>query len=201
MELAVNDLDAHIQAKREKCLTLNGIRSIARQALSALAYLHGNNVTHRDLKPGNILVTKWDQATDTLTIKLGDFGFASHESRHYTWCGTDDYIAPEIKYGQLGEDDRLLSPYTTAADIWAMGKILDNLVRDSQTNSTYPRNKQRGNRGCNYQDQGPAKKIIEQMMLLDSTKRPTATQCLEFPWLRPEEVFSEPVAKKKESVT
>lgn len=46
-------------------------------------------------------------------------------------------MAPEIKDGQLGEDNRLLFPYTSA-DICATGKILDNLVRDSQTNSTYP---------------------------------------------------------------
>ena len=37
------------------------------------------------------------------------------------------------------------------------------------------------------------------MMLLESTERPTAVQCLEFPWLMPEEVFSEPVAQKRKA--
>lgn len=50
MELAVNDLEAHIQAKRRQRLNFRCIRSIAQQALSALPYLHEKNVTYRDLK-------------------------------------------------------------------------------------------------------------------------------------------------------
>lgn len=41
MELAVNDLSAHIAAKQNKCLSLDCIQSIATQALLALDYLHG----------------------------------------------------------------------------------------------------------------------------------------------------------------
>lgn len=88
MELAVNDLEAHIEAKRRQRLNLHCIRSIAQQALSALAYLHEKNVTHRDLKLCNILVTMWERNSDILTIKLADFSHlklqiqASHRLRN-----------------------------------------------------------------------------------------------------------------------
>lgn len=173
MELAVNDLKAHIKAKREKGLSLNGIRSIATQALSALEYLHGKNITHRDMKPSNNLVTKWDQATENLTIKLCDFGLASHESRLHTKCGTDDYMAPEIRSAPLEKDGRLTFPYTKAVDIWAMEKVLGELVRDSSTRSKY---------AFKY----PIK-LINSMMSSDPTKRPTAAECLQSLWLRQRE--------------
>lgn len=117
MELAANDLFAHIEAKREKGLSLECIQSIARQAISALAYLHSQNVTHRDIKPANILVTNWDEISDILTIKLADFGLPSYHTWNDTFCGTKSYMAPEITKEKREEDGRLIIPYTNAVDI------------------------------------------------------------------------------------
>lgn len=93
MELAVNDLETYRKArqsgKRRSYWSLPCIRSIGRQALSGLDYLHGKGFIHRDLKPQNILVTKWDARTDTPTIKLADFGLAGIGSEHQTFCGTE----------------------------------------------------------------------------------------------------------------
>lgn len=191
MELAVNDLSAHIAAKQNKCLSLDCIQSIATQALLALEYLHGKNITHRDLKPSNILVTKWDQVTDTLKIKLADFGLASKASRPRTLLGTEGYTAPEVEHGQTGEDGKLAYPYTTAVDIWAMGKILRNLVRGS-------RYKHVGGKGRKSQATA-AFCLITQMMESKPEKRPTAMQCLQSPWLWQEGHFSKPVARKRKA--
>ncbi len=178
MELAVNDLSAHINAKQNKRLSLDCIQSIARQALSGLDYLHGNDVTHRDLKLSNILVTKWDQITDTLKIKLADFGLASKESEPRTKCGTMGFRAPEVENGELRKDGKLVYASTTAVDIWAMGKILHILTRG------------KGRR---------AQALITQMMELNPEKRPTAAQCFQSPWLRLEEPVSQPIARKRKA--
>ena len=197
MELAANDLFAHIKAKQEKGLSLECIRSIARQAISALAYLHSQNVTHRDIKPTNILVTYWDQSSDILTIKLADFGLASYHTWNDTYCGTKSYMAPEIAKETRDADGRLTFPYTNAVDIWAMDKVLLNLLHGRKRSSRYPRNQQDGSKGYLIQDYFPALNLIVQMISTEAERRPTAAQCLESPWLRPEESFSKEAGQKR----
>ena len=63
------------------------------QVVLALEYLHSKGMIYRDLKPENILVQP-----DGF-IKLADFGFVKQlqgNQRTYTFCGTPEYIAPEI---------------------------------------------------------------------------------------------------------
>ena len=78
----------------------------------ALEVIHSNSVLHRDIKPGNIMVSQDGY------FKLGDFGMAGSryeglESSQV--AGTYDYMAPEI-YNHLGYDNR--------ADIYSLGLTL-----------------------------------------------------------------------------
>ncbi|CAD7949366.1 unnamed protein product [Amoebophrya sp. A120] len=57
----------------------------------AVGFLHQQQVVHRDLKPENILVTE-----DEKVAKLADFGWSAEGSDRTTFCGTLDYLAPEI---------------------------------------------------------------------------------------------------------
>lgn len=68
------------------------IRKIAQQLVRALHYLHSNRITHRDMKPQNILIC------DNGVVKLCDFGFARHMSYNTQVLtsikGTPLYMAP-----------------------------------------------------------------------------------------------------------
>ncbi|GAA1780993.1 serine/threonine-protein kinase [Streptomonospora arabica] len=86
---------------------------IVGQAAAALAAAHARGVVHRDIKPGNLLVT------ENGTVKLTDFGIArGNESVTLTQTGmvmgTAQYISPEQASGR---------PATHASDIYALGVV------------------------------------------------------------------------------
>jgi serine/threonine protein kinase len=79
-------------------------------------YMHKRDMVHRDIKPENILI---DQ---DLEPKLCDFGWTTklmkNEARQ-TFCGTFDYMAPEILESKN---------YNSAVDVWSSGIILFELL-------------------------------------------------------------------------
>lgn len=59
--------------KNQKILSKNKIKIIFRQIVTAVDYLHRNQIMHRDLKTSNILING-----STGLVKIADFGFARH---------------------------------------------------------------------------------------------------------------------------
>eukprot|EP00831_Metopus_contortus_P021793 TRINITY_DN19812_c0_g1_i3.p1 TRINITY_DN19812_c0_g1~~TRINITY_DN19812_c0_g1_i3.p1 ORF type:complete len:275 (+),score=40.84 TRINITY_DN19812_c0_g1_i3:493-1317(+) len=80
------------------------------QICNALHFLHKHELMHRDIKPENILIGANGKA------KLCDFGCSAQSDReHKTFCGTVEYMAPEIKKH---------SAYDEKVDIWSLGVLL-----------------------------------------------------------------------------
>lgn len=80
----------------------------------ALEHLHSNHIIYRDLKPENILLGK------TGHIKLTDFGLSkSIEDVTNTFCGTAEYLAPEIL---------LQEEYGFKVDWWALGIVFYEIM-------------------------------------------------------------------------
>ena len=68
-------------------------RFYASQIFMVFEYLHSKDMIYRDLKPENVLLQ------NNGYVKLTDFGFVKKLKpwdRTYTFCGTPEYIAPEI---------------------------------------------------------------------------------------------------------
>lgn len=92
------------------------------QACAGLEYAHRNGVIHRDIKPGNLMVTggSTDSDGDELICKITDFGIArAVEQTRITQVGsvvgTAAYLAPE----QVRGDEA-----TPATDVYALGVVL-----------------------------------------------------------------------------
>ena len=87
----------------------------AAQIMLAFEYMHLNKIVYRDLKPENVVLDKDGYC------KLIDMGMAKKLSGNKTWtfCGTPDYLAPEIIQGQ---------GHNKAVDYWALGIITFEMV-------------------------------------------------------------------------
>ena len=87
------------------------------QMIDAFEYLHTRGISHRDLKPDNIMLD------EEFNIKIADFGFSSRSATNQSFKGTRSYMAPEILVGA--------KYHGPMVDIFASGIILFCMMTQS----------------------------------------------------------------------
>ncbi|WIX75748.1 serine/threonine-protein kinase [Amycolatopsis carbonis] len=103
----------------EGSLPVRTVAEIGVQVAGALAAVHEGGVAHRDVKPGNVLIT------DDGRAKLTDFGISRSVRTDETVTdsphigGTPGYLAPEVAQGH---------PPTAASDVFSLGATLFSAV-------------------------------------------------------------------------
>ncbi|KAJ3149488.1 MAP/microtubule affinity-regulating kinase 3 [Geranomyces variabilis] len=176
-------------------LTPQFVRRIFRELVSAVAYLHAQNIAHCDLKIENILVD-----SDT-GVKVTDFGLAQRFVPDgpllTTRCGSEEYAAPELIQA-LPYDGRKI-------DVWALGIVLFTLLTNEMPFTHRPGERPRrmfhriargdyafplaGGR----QPAGEmAKDLVKRMLTTNPAKRITAEEILRHPYLTGEESVLQP---------
>lgn len=114
------DLAQYVSGVKAGRLTEPVARRFFLQLVSALRYCHKRGVSHRDIKPQNLLLSQDG------TLKLSDFGLSSlpeqirPDGRLNTACGTPAYAAPEVMRKRAYDGPK--------ADAWSCGVILFNLL-------------------------------------------------------------------------
>ncbi|PKA55005.1 Mitogen-activated protein kinase kinase kinase YODA [Apostasia shenzhenica] len=156
------------------------IRSYTHQILSGLAYLHAKKTVHRDIKGANILVDPNGR------VKLADFGMAKHitgQSCPLSFKGSPYWMAPEVIKNMNG--------CNLAVDIWSLGCTVLEMATSKPPWSQYEgiaamfkigNSKELPTIPDLLSEEG--KDFIKQCLQRDPSRRPTAAELLQHPFVR-----------------
>lgn len=129
VEELVDGIAADGLIKKTVCVPCPVAMLIMQDACYALKYAHSKEIIHRDIKPGNILISKRGE------VKLADFGIASDAAENQkdltlsgVALGTPAYMPPEQFEDSAGVDER--------ADIYALGVMLYEMVTGTKPYKT-----------------------------------------------------------------
>ncbi|MFW6641431.1 protein kinase domain-containing protein [Nocardiopsis algeriensis] len=152
------------------------VERIARALLGGLSAAHGAGVTHRDVKPANVM------ATEDGRIVLTDFGIADMDgttalTKTGVYVGSPEYMAPERFDGERA---------LPASDLWSLGVTLCLLL---EGRSPFKRSTVTGTVNAvlagpvpprlSVPEGSPLRELIGALLTRDVSARPTADEALE----------------------
>lgn len=168
-------------------------REITRQVLEGVKYIHSQGISHRDLKPDNILI----EQDDPVLVKITDFGLAKVQGNGTfmkTFCGTLAYVAPEVIAGKANaEENEKRNEYSSLVDMWSMGCLVYVILTGHLpfSGSTQEQLYKQIKNGSYHE--GPlkdfrisdeARDFIDSLLQVNPNARPTAKKALEHPWIK-----------------
>ncbi|EGG23719.1 hypothetical protein DFA_05853 [Cavenderia fasciculata] len=114
----VNGGELFYHLQNEEKFDETRVRFYCAEIVCGLEYLHACGVIYRDLKPENILLTSDGHACLT-DFGISKEGLLSTDDRTATFCGTPEYLAPEILKGEK---------YGKAVDWWSFGTLMYEML-------------------------------------------------------------------------
>ncbi|KAE9395341.1 Pkinase-domain-containing protein [Gymnopus androsaceus JB14] len=157
---------------------------VVRSILSGVAYLHEHDIVHRDLKPENIL---YRTSAEDSNIVIADFGIAKHlhtpEEQLHSLAGSIGYVAPEVLLNE-GHGKKV--------DLWSIGIITYVLLcgySPFRSDEVKVLIRETTEAKIEFHDRYwknvsiEAKNFIKRLLNPDPTKRPSAAEAFDEPWL------------------
>lgn len=163
-------------------------KEITKQILKAISYVHSQQISHRDLKPDNILIAQ----DDPVLVKITDFGLAKISNTKTfmkTFCGTLAYVAPEIIDGRFAIDN---DKYSSLVDMWSLGCLVYVILTahlpfsGSTQDQLYKQIKQGSYHEPPLKEAGislEARNFLDSLLQVDPRRRLSAKNALLHPWI------------------